>query len=416
MLNNCDGLRILLVGPYPPPFGGIASHLTMLIPGLFQRGAEDICVLSSTSGEDSVEHINGATIIRFNLKRHVHRLLAPQHWSIVLATMREYATTRLGWRSLLIAMTQAMIVNEISRRYRSDVVSFYQSDMSLGMLPCSRVWGKTRGVVLTVFGECYDNSEFFKERPEFVKRFIDRPSAVVSSSNHCARSFNKFGSDREIESVYYGIDLARFVDPDVREPYRRRLNILPDELLITYMGRFNEEMGIGRLLQIGPILLGRLPCAKLLLAGANGPLTADAAIFAAQYPDRVFIQHDIPFELQPSIYAATDILLAPSADQHACMGMSIKEAMAASLPVIGSKAGGVPEAIIDGVTGILVPLDTSKHVDVNLMLNAIEKLANDELLRQSMGEAARRRAEDIFSTERTINRMAEIFSEARPRE
>lgn len=416
MLTSCNGLRVLLVGPFPPPFGGIASHLTMLIPGLIQRGAEDVCVLSSTSGEDSVDRINGATILRLNVKRHVHRLLAPKYWPVIIAALREYATMNLGVRRMLIAMTQALLVDEAARRYRSAVVSFYQSDMSLGMLPCSGVWGETRGVVLTVFGECYDNPELFKGRPEFVKRFIDRPSAVVSSSKHCASSFNRFGSDREIEPVYYGIDLARFAASDLREPYRQELNILPDELLITYMGRFNEEMGIGRLLEIGPNLLSRLPNVKLLLAGAKGPLASAAAAFAAQYPDRVFIQHDIPFDLQPSIYAATDILLAPSADQHACMGMSIKEAMAASLPVIGSNAGGVPEAIVDGVTGMLIPLDSSKHVDVDILLNSIEMLAKDAPLRKSMGTAARSRAEDIFSTERTINRMAELFMNARPRQ
>lgn len=414
MLKNCDGLRILLVGPYPPPFGGIASHLTMLIPGLIQRGAEDICVLSSTSGEDSVEHINGASIIRLNVKRHVYRLLAPQHWPIVLSTLREYAKMKLGWRRLLFAMTQAMIVDEIARRYRSDVVSFYQSDNSFGLLPCSRIWGKKRGIVLTVFGECYDSPGLFESCTGFAKQIIDRPNAVVSSSRHCARSFTRFGSDREIEPVYYGIDLARFSNPELREPYRTKLSILSNELLITYMGRFNEEMGIGRLLKIGPSILSRLPNAKLLLAGASGPLNADAAVFAAQYPDRVYIQHDIPFDLQPSIYAATDILLAPSADQHACMGMSIKEAMAASLPVIGSKSGGVPEAIVDGVTGILVPLDSSKNVDVDSMLDSIQMLAKSPELRKSMGEAARRRAEDIFTTERTINRMADLFLKATP--
>jgi starch synthase len=96
------------------------------------------------------------------------------------------------------------------------------------------------------------------------------------------------------------------------------------------------------------------------------------------------------------------------------MGMSIKEAMAASRPVIGSDAGGIPEAIVHGQTGLLVPLDASRHVDGDALFAAIEQLASDHVGRAAMGAAARRRACDIFSMDRTIDRMGEIFLAARP--
>ena len=412
--TDCRGLRVLLVGPYPPPFGGIASHLTMLVPGLHARGAADVAIVSF-GDRDAVEAIEGGTLYRVETRRHLWRLASPRNWRIAAETARTFRGGRLGFHRSLAEATRAALLQEIAARRRSEVISFYQSDQSLALLPCATVWGSRRGTVLTVLGECYDTPRFFLERRELAHRLIARPHAVVSSSKHCARSFDQVGVTRNIEAVYYGIDLQRFATGELRPAYRAELSVADGEVLVTYMGRFSEEMGLGRVLEAGATLLGRLPRVKLLLAGAKGPLADVAASFAREHAGKVRVLHDVPFSLQPSIYAASDVVLAPSADQHACMGMSIKEAMAASRPVIGSDAGGIPEAIVDGESGILVPLDETKHVDAGLLLTAIERLANDAELRDRIGAAARRRAEELFSTERTIDRMAELFMAARPK-
>lgn len=414
MSTDCSGLRLLLVGPYPPPFGGIASHLTMLIPGLRARGATDIAVVSF-GVKDSTEAIDGGTLYRVDARRHLRRLAAPSNWGSALQTLAVLAGAKLSVSDIVREAVRTQIITSIAARHASQVISYYQSDTSLSLLPCSEVWGRSRGTVLTVFGECYDNPAFFEGRPDFVQKFLDRPYAVTSSSKHCARSFRKFGIDRLIEPVYYGIDLERFSSVAPRQSYRQQLAILEDELLVTYMGRFAEEMGLGRLLEIGTGLLAHQPKMRLLLAGAKGPLAGAAADFATRNAGRVTVIHDVPFDLQPAIYAASDIVLAPSSDQHACMGMSIKEAMAASRPVIGSNAGGIPEAIVDGETGVLVPLDSSKHIDSDLLRAAIDLLAGDPALRSRMGAAGRKRAEDIFAMDVTIDRMAGLFMAARPR-
>jgi glycosyltransferase involved in cell wall biosynthesis len=412
--SGCNGLRLLIVGPYPPPFGGVASHLVTLLPGLRERGAEDVTLISF-GDQNAVESIDGATLYRFAARDHARILARPRHWKALIATLRALRGSSLTVHALIAEATKTALINEIAEKHHSRVVSFYQSDMSLSLLPSSLLWGRQRGIVLTIFGECYDNPKFFTERRDFAQRLLSQPAAVVSSSKHCARSFAKIGVTRPVEAVYYGIDLDRFAAGGLREPYRQQLGVQPDELLVVYMGRFTDEMGIGRVLEIGPQLLERLPQAKLLLAGAKGPLADAASKFAASHSGRVIVLHDVPFSLQPSIYAASDILLAPSHDQHACMGMSIKEAMAAAKPVIGSHAGGIPEAIVDRETGLLIPLDNTKHVDGQLMLRAIEELGRDADLRARLGLAGRRRAEEIFSMERTIDRMGEIFAAALPR-
>lgn len=412
---NCENLRLLLVGPYPPPYGGIASHLTMLIPGMRARGAADVAIVSF-GDKDEVRQIEGTTLYRFNTKRHLRSLLSWQGLRMLFASIKTLGISGLGFKTVISEAVRAVLINQVAEKHESDVANFYQSDCSLSLLPCKEAWGNRRGVMLVIFGEIYDSPDFFVGRKKFFEKYLASPHAVASSSKHCACSFAKvLGIQQKVEPVYFGIDLERFSNQELREPYRAELGVKQEEVLLLFMGRFTEEMGVGRLLEVGPTLFKRFPQVKLLFAGANGSLSEAVANFKEQYPERVKVLNNIPFELQPSIYAASDIVLAPSHDQHACMGMSIKEAMATSRPVIGSMSAGIPEAIVHNETGLLVPLDTkTQHVDIEELLNCIELLVSNVDLRESMGAAARSRAETIFSMERTNDRMAELFITAKP--
>ena len=411
---SCENLRLLLVGPYPPPYGGIASHITMLIPGMRARGAQDVAIVSF-GDKDEVRQIDGATLYRFDTKQHLRELFSWKGLRMLGASIKTLGTAGLGVRRVISEAVRAVLINRVAEQHKSQVVNFYQSDCSLSLLPCKHAWGARRKVMLMIFGEIYDSPDFFIGRKKFFEHYLASPLAVTSSSKHCACSFAKvLGITQEVEPVYLGIDLERFSTQGLRESYRAELRVLPEEILLLFMGRFTEEMGVGRLLEVAPLLLQRFQQIKLLFAGANGSLSEAVANFSNQHPDRVHVLNNIPFDLQPSIYAASDIVLAPSHDQHACMGMSIKEAMAASRPVIGSNAGGIPEAIVHNETGYLVPLDNkTQHVDTEELFNCVESLVSNVVLRESMGVAARSRAETIFSMERTNDRMAELFMAAK---
>lgn len=412
--SPCKGLRLLLIGPYPPPFGGIASHLVTLVPGLKQRGADDIAIVTFAS-TDEVTAIECATVYRFMPKQHAWRLAWPANWGALLAAITALSGVGLGFRRVIAEATKTVLVNQIARRHASNVVSFYQTDLSFCMLPSAKLWRAGRGLVLTIFGECYEDAALFRRIAPLVRRMIERPSSVVASSKHCADSVKTLGIGRTVQTVYYGVDLARFPAEHLRDGFRAEIGVLPGDVLLLFMGRFTADMGVDRILEVTPTLLGTHAHIKLLLAGAKGALSNDAAALAAKYPGRVRALHDVPFALQPAIYAASDIVLAPSRDQHACMGMSIKEAMAARRPVIGAIAGGVPEALAHGETGLLVPLDGTGGVDPVQFKAAIESLAADAPLRLRMAVAGRARAEALFAMDRTIGRMGELFVAAMPK-
>jgi glycosyltransferase involved in cell wall biosynthesis len=88
---------------------------------------------------------------------------------------------------------------------------------------------------------------------------------------------------------------------------------------------------------------------------------------------------------------------------------SVLEAMVAGLPVVTTRVGGIPEMVLDGETGILVGDDDAE------LAGAIGTLLDDAAMREEMGVAARRRAEERFDAAHTTRRLAEVLREARDR-
>jgi glycosyltransferase involved in cell wall biosynthesis len=410
----CDGLRILLVGTYPPPFGGIASHLTNLIPGLKARGAEDIAVLSFSS-QDSVLEKDGFTLYRFNLKANARALLNPLNWGMVARTLSLLGPHHLGMKRLITECVKAVLIDRIATRHRSRVASFYQCDMNMQLLPLGRLWRDRRAIVLTVFGEIYEqvSAELIDKRRKLFRDLIALPVAVLSSSRHCACSFSAIGVTRPIEPVYYGVETENVVSSELRARFRAENGIRPDEIVVLFMGRLSKEMGVDVLLQAAAELLARNDAIRLVIAGARGEHSQQAEQLGAARKERVLVMQDVPFAKQAEIYSAADVFVAPSFNQRACMGMAIKEAMAAALPVIGGAGGGVPEAVVDGETGFLVPVGAGGAVDAAQFVDRVLRVANEPAMRALFGRAGRRRAEQLFSYETTNQRMAEVFMSAR---
>ncbi len=91
-----------------------------------------------------------------------------------------------------------------------------------------------------------------------------------------------------------------------------------------------------------------------------------------------------------SVLAAADVLVMPSRQEG--LGVAALEAMAAGLPVIASRVGGLPEAVVDGATGLLVP-----PADVPALAAAIARLAADRALARRLGAAGRARVRERFT-------------------
>jgi len=102
-------------------------------------------------------------------------------------------------------------------------------------------------------------------------------------------------------------------------------------------------------------------------------------------------------------YRQADALIFPTRLEG--LPLSVLEAMACGLPVIGSDRSSMPEAVVHGETGLLCPLETEAFVA------AVRDLAEDRQLRSAMSKAARLRAASEFSMDRTVERYLDLFQE-----
>ena len=121
---------------------------------------------------------------------------------------------------------------------------------------------------------------------------------------------------------------------------------------------------------------------------------------AEGYP--VHFVGSVPQESMSMAYRASDIVVIPSIVQEG-FPLVACEAMAAGRPVIASNAGGIPEVVIHGDTGLLVPAS-----DVGALAEAILRLASDQGLRDEMGRAALARA-NLFTWDAAARRADEVY-------
>ncbi len=144
---------------------------------------------------------------------------------------------------------------------------------------------------------------------------------------------------------------------------------------------------------------------KLLVVG-TGPDEGACRHLAARtgVADRgVFLGRRTPDEVE-RIVGACDALVLPSSVEG--LPYVILEAMASAKPVVSTRAFGIPEAVVDGETGLLVAPG-----DVDALARALRALIYDPELRVRMGRAARARFEERFTLERQLSAMSALYRE-----
>jgi glycosyltransferase involved in cell wall biosynthesis len=110
-----------------------------------------------------------------------------------------------------------------------------------------------------------------------------------------------------------------------------------------------------------------------------------------------------------ALYAAADVVVVPSVVPDS-LSRVILEAMSAGRAVVGTRVGGTPELVVDGVTGLLVRPHNPAEI-----ARAVETLLLDEPLRHALGAAARKRIESHFDPETSLDRLLALYDEVRAR-
>ena len=106
----------------------------------------------------------------------------------------------------------------------------------------------------------------------------------------------------------------------------------------------------------------------------------------------------------PSVLKGLDLFVMSSVTEG--LGTSVLDAMAAGLAVVGTRAGGIPESVVDGGTGLLTP-----PADAAAMARAIADLLQDDTKRRAFGAAGRERARAAFNADRMVEETAAVYAE-----
>ena len=210
----------------------------------------------------------------------------------------------------------------------------------------------------------------------------------------------------EISVIPNGVDLHRFGadGSDVqRTAVRASFGIPSDAFLVGVVARLEPEKGHRYLLIAWPEIARAVPHAWLLLVG-DGSLTDALRAQTLALPSAA--RRRVAFAgAQIDVGALTrslDLAVLPSLRE--AQGIALLEAMAARVPAVASRVGGVPETIRDGVDGLLVP-----PAEPAVLAEVVIRVARDPALRERLAVAGRGRVENRFSLHASVSRVESVY-------
>ncbi len=210
-----------------------------------------------------------------------------------------------------------------------------------------------------------------------------------------------------------GVDHTRFVPLDTahRESTRRRLGLPEGAELVLGVGRLVARKGALTLLDAVSQLAPTRPGLCLAIAGTGREAERLARRAAATEADVRLLGRVSDVDL-PLLYGCADVFVQPTLTRWGGLeqegfGIVFLEAAACGIPVVAGRSGGSAEAVLHGVTGLV--LDSPG--DPDQVAGAIRGLLDDHALRTRMGHAARQRVEDRFTYDRLAASLVESLAQ-----
>lgn len=199
-------------------------------------------------------------------------------------------------------------------------------------------------------------------------------------------------AEHKLSRIPNGIDTERVRPPSAAEraTARERLGFDSDELVLGMLGSLTPEKGHAFALEALGALSAEYPRLRLCIVG-DGPLRETLA--------REIERRGLASQARlcgrrsdiPQVLAGFDVFLLPSLKEG--LPMALLEAMAAGLPAVASAVGDVGKAVEDGISGRLIPPGRT-----DAMVQALSELAADSTYRRQLGERARARVTERFSS------------------
>lgn len=231
---------------------------------------------------------------------------------------------------------------------------------------------------------------------------LTQADAILTCSN-AAREY--YCAEHRVEGssvrlLYNPVDISEYDAAHPRNEFKAQVQTHEDEIVAVFLGRLSVEI---KGLDVLCGAVRELPEDIPLRVALVGPGDIETVREQLAPPERVTLTGPVKRVDVPGVLRACDIAVQPSRTEG--FPLTVIEAMAAGLPVVASRVGGIPEAVEDGVTGMLVP-----PCDPQALAEALRWMVEHPKGREEMGKRGRERAQ-LFDVHTIASQLDEIYRE-----
>ena len=240
---------------------------------------------------------------------------------------------------------------------------------------------------------------FFKKLQKF---YTGKAKMIIAPSKYFKNIISNWGIPKQkIKVIYNAVDVQRYTLKSSKEEAREQLKLDPKARIILTVARLAPWKGIDKVIRVLPGVLRKVPEAKYVVIGEGDRSNLERLTKNYKVKDKVIFTGRITYSKIPYWFKSADVLVLYSGYE----GFShvILEAMAAGIPVIASKRGGNPEAIDDGVNGLLIPINKKEELK-----KAIIKVLTDQEFVQRLVKGGKKKIKE-FNWDNLVKQTLEVF-------
>ena len=227
---------------------------------------------------------------------------------------------------------------------------------------------------------------------------------VIAVSEGAARELAESGVKKSmVVAIPNGIDLAPYKVAWKKRQAESRGASAKRGFLVGTVARLHRQKALDVMLEAAKLVLASEPSTRFVIAG-TGPMEDQLKAKIRELKLEPYVKMPGFVSDVPAFLAGLDIYVLSS--DYEGIALALVEATASGLPVVATAVGGVPEVIVDGFNGLLVPPRQPKA-----LAQAIVRLLVDPDLARRMGDAGRKRAEELFDAKVMAEKTVKVYEE-----